>query len=274
MEIAIGQLRVDADPDRNLEQIADLARRSEERSARLLLLPEGLVCRDPRDPNASADHPQALDGPFMSALAGLSARHRLAIVGSIHVPTGGPKVTNTGFILDHGELLAAYRKIHLYDAFSARESVRVEPGREEPPVVGIDGLAVGLMICYDLRFPEVARSLAVRGAQLIVVPSAWASGPLKEMHWRLLASARALENTVYLAACSETSAVDIGTSLLVDPLGVSVAAAGHSPELLLAEVSPDRIAAARRALPVLSNRGYRDPELRRPGEFGIRTPSG
>lgn len=265
MEIAIGQLRVDADPGRNLAQISELARRSAARSARLLLLPEGLISRDPKNPNASADHPQPLDGQFMHVLSVLSKRHGLAIAGSIHVPTGGEKVANTGFIVDHGELVASYRKIHLYDAFLARESARVLPGAEEPPVVELDGLAVGLMICYDLRFPEVARSLAVRGAELILVPSAWATGPLKEMHWRLLSGARALENTVYLAACSETSSANVGCSMLVDPLGVVVAAAGVGPELLFASVEPDRVVAARRALPVLASRGYEQPRLRTAG---------
>lgn len=262
MEIAIGQLRVDADPGRNLDQISDLAQRAAARSARLLLLPEGIISRDPHNPNASADHAQPLDGPFMHALAELSELHGLAMAGSIHVPTGGDRVTNTGFIVDRGELLASYCKIHLYDAFSARESARVLPGTEEPPVVELDGTGVGLMICYDLRFPEVARSLAVRGAELIVVPSAWAAGPLKEMHWKLLASARALENTTYLAACSETSSVNVGCSMLVDPLGVVVAAAGVGPQLLFASVEPARIAAARRELPVLANRRYEQPRLR------------
>lgn len=262
MRIAIGQMKVVADPEENLACIAALVERSAVQGARLLVLPEGIICRDPDDPNASVDHAQPLDGPFMDRLVDLGRSRGVAIAGTIHSPTDGDKVANTGFLVDYGELLASYRKIHLYDAFSARESARVLSGGDEPPVVEFDGLLVGLMICYDLRFPEVARSLAARGAQLIVVPSAWAAGPLKEMHWQLLAGARALENTVYLAACSETSRVNIGCSRIVDPLGVSVAAAGHAPELLLSEVDPARITAARRALPVLANRRYRDPELR------------
>ncbi|MFT8395852.1 nitrilase-related carbon-nitrogen hydrolase [Propionibacterium sp.] len=262
MHIAIGQLRVEADAATNLAQISGTAERSAAAGARILLLPEGLTARDPADPHAAAKNPQPLEGPLISGIIALSARHGLAIAGSIHTPTGSDRVVNTGFLVDHGELIAEYRKIHLYDAFKAHESSWVQAGAEQPPTAEVDGLRIGLMICYDLRFPEVARSLAVRGAQIILVPAAWAAGPLKERHWQLMVAARALENTVYMVACSEASSVNIGCSMVVDPLGVVVASAGAAPELLYADIDPQRIVTARKALPVLANRGYEDPVLR------------
>ncbi|SER50952.1 Predicted amidohydrolase [Propionibacterium cyclohexanicum] len=271
MDIALGQLKLAADAETNLAQITASAEQAAASGARMLVVPEGLTARDSADPYAGANHPQSLDGPLVSGIRAVSARLGLAIAGSLHTPVPGARVANTGFIVDGGELVACYRKIHLYDAFSARESRHVQPGVDEPPVVEIDGLPIGLMICYDLRFPETARSLAVRGAQLIVMPAAWAAGPLKEMHWQVLAMARAVENTVYLAACSEVSSVNIGRSLLVDPLGVVVAAAGTGPELLIGHVDPGALARARTVLPVLANREYRDPQLRSAG--GHRGPA-
>lgn len=117
------------------------------------------------------------------------------------------------------------------------------------------------MTCYDVRFPELARRLALDGADLLVLPAAWVKGPLKEMHWEVLVTARALENTCYVVAVGECGPRNIGNSLVVDPLGVAIAKAAEGPALVFAEVDPQRIADARRALPVLENRRFARPEL-------------
>lgn len=163
-----------------------------------------------------------------------------------------------------GGLMAEYRKLHLYDAFATRESDYYAPGRHRPPVLRIPGsrLHLGVMTCYDLRFPEVARDLAVRGAHLVAVPAAWAAGPLKEEHWSVLLRARAVENTVYLATAGRTPPGHIGRSAVVDPLGVVLAAAGEEPAVTTTHASWERLEEARRRLPVLGQRRYRDPALR------------
>nr|WP_259297688.1 nitrilase-related carbon-nitrogen hydrolase [Bifidobacterium bifidum] len=162
-----------------------------------------------------------------------------------------------------------YRKLHLYDAFAARESDTVRPGTELPPIVEIDGWHVGVMTCYDVRFPEVARSLAVRGADVIIVSAAWARGRLKERHWKMMTAARALENTCYVLACSEVSARNIGCSRVIDPLGEVIAQAGDGQGkaggqagMLIARLHREVLESARRTLTVLENRRFADPQLR------------
>lgn len=123
-------------------------------------------------------------------------------------------------------------------------------------------MKVGLMTCYDVRFPELARRLAIEGAEVLVLPSAWLRGPLKEMHWEVLVTARALENTCYLVAVGECGPRNIGNSMVVDPLGVAVVKAAEAPTLLYAELDAARIAYARSVLPVLENRRFARPELK------------
>ena len=117
------------------------------------------------------------------------------------------------------------------------------------------------MTCYDVRFPEVARSLAVRGADVIIVSAAWVRGRLKERHWKLMTAARALENTCYVLACSEVSARNIGCSRVIDPLGEVIAQAGDGQGgaggqagMLIARLHREVLESARRTLPVLENR--------------------
>ncbi|HWQ09319.1 MAG TPA: nitrilase-related carbon-nitrogen hydrolase, partial [Holophaga sp.] len=186
----------------------------------------------------------------------------LTLITTIHVPAEDGRAWNTLIVLRNGELLAEYRKLHLYDAFLDQESGHVIPGNDVPPVVEVAGLKVGLMTCYDVRFPELARRLVLDGADVLVLPAAWVRGPLKEMHWQVLVTARALENTAYVVAVSECGPRNIGSSMVVDPLGVAIARAGKAPALCFADLDPARIAYAREALPVLKNRRFSRPELR------------
>lgn len=173
------------------------------------------------------------------------------------------RVSNMFLVIRYGEIIAAYRKLHLYDAFSARESDVVRPGAELPPIVDIDGWKIGVMTCYDVRFPETARSLAVRGAGVIVVSAAWVRGPLKEQHWKLLTTARALENTCYVLACSEVSSRNIGCSRIINPMGEIVASAGdEGAELIATGLSRECLVSARQIMPVLQNCRFTDPQLR------------
>lgn len=286
LKIAIAQFTVTEEPAANLETIEGYARRAAEDGARVLLLPEGLIARDDGDSSYTARMAQPLDGPFVTGLRHVSERYGVTLMGTVHVPAKGaasrtidehmavesgvgadePKavrrrVSNVFVVIRGGEIAATYRKLHLYDAFAERESDTVEPGDALPPIVDVDGWRIGVMTCYDLRFPETARSLAVRGADAIAVSAAWVRGPRKERHWELMTSARALENTCYVLACSATGARTIGLSRVIDPLGEVVAAAGPQPSLITAELRRDVLASARRSLPVLANRRFTDPSL-------------
>jgi predicted amidohydrolase len=130
-----------------------------------------------------------------------------------------------------------------------------------PPLIEIEGIRLGLMTCYDLRFPEMALNLALAGAEVLVLPAAWVRGPLKEHHWSTLLAARALDTTCYVVAAGECGNKNIGQSRIIDPLGVTIAAAAEGPALLIAEISQQRITLARQRLPVLRNRRFAPPQL-------------
>ena len=177
---------------------------------------------------------------------------------------------NTVAAVDANGVVAAYRKLHLYDAFGQRESDWVEPGElTEPETFELDGLRFGLMTCYDLRFPEVGRTLADAGAEVFLVPAEWVRGPLKEHHWRTLVHARAIENTCWVLGVGQNGRRYTGHSGLYDPWGVRVAEDGpgtgdgpaDGPEdgavsRLDVRVDADLVDAVREVNPSLANRRW------------------
>ncbi|WP_197094799.1 deaminated glutathione amidase [Erwinia sorbitola] len=261
MKVALGQFAVRREWQENARICVDLMQQAQQQGARLLVLPEAVLARDISDPDLAVKSAQPLDGPFLSQLLAASSNNTLTTVLTLHVPGNDGRVWNALVVIRAGEIVARYDKLHLYDAFAVQESRNVSAGDRVPPLVEVDGLNVGLMTCYDIRFPELARRLALDGADLLVLPAAWVRGPLKEMHWEVLITARALENTCYVVAAGECGPRNIGNSMVVDPLGVAVARAAEGPALVLADIDPQRIADARRALPVLLNRRFGRPEL-------------
>lgn len=203
---------------------------------------------------------EPLDGPFVTGLAEAAREHGVAVVAGVFEPTGDGRVWNTAVALrEDGSLAAAYRKIHLFDSFGAKESELVAPG-DAPVVVDLAGLRVGLVTCYDVRFPELARALVDQGADTFAVIAAWGSGPLKEDHWTTLVRARAIENTTWTIAVGQApnpAAADgfgVGRSMLVDPMGVARHDLGSGPAVLVAEIDPAFTATARATLPSLEHR--------------------
>lgn len=261
MIVAVGQFAVTADWHENARLCVELMAQSARQGAALLVLPEALLARDDNDPDLSVKSAQPLDGGFLTFLLAESKSNRLTTILTVHVPTIQGRAENTLVVLREGKIIAHYAKLHLYDAFNVQESRLVDPGNQVPPLIEIDGIRFGLMTCYDLRFPEMALSLAIAGADALVLPAAWVKGPLKEHHWATLLTARALDTTCYVVASGECGNKNIGQSRVVDPLGVTIAAAGESPALLMAEIDRARIALARRQLPVLRNRRFAPPQL-------------
>ncbi|MBJ7222705.1 MULTISPECIES: deaminated glutathione amidase [unclassified Brenneria] len=261
MKVALGQFAVDRDWQNNVTTISALMSDAQRAGADLLVLPEGVLARDITNPKLVLTAAQPLDGPFITQVLTASKGSDMTVIMSIHVPNGAEKVWNVLIAIRNGEIIAQYRKLHLYDAFSMRESENVVPGDEVPPLVAVAGLKIGLMTCYDIRFPELARRLALDGADVLVLPAAWIKGPLKESHWELLVRARALENTAYVVAVGECGVKNIGNSMVVDPLGVVVVQAPEVPALLYADIDPARLGYAREVLPALANRRFDIPRL-------------
>jgi len=223
----------------------------------LVVFPEAFA-RDFGDAGSDVSpYAEPLDGPFATEVARVADARRTTVVAGMFERSDDPtRPYNT--LVVRGAAEAAYRKVHLYDSFGYRESDRLTPGPVEPVVVDVGGWRVGLMTCYDLRFPELTRRLVDAGAELVVVPAAWVAGPRKVHHWRTLVTARAIENTVYVAAVGQPAPRYTGHSMVVDPLGEVVAEAGpgdaSEPVVVTAEVDRTTLADARRTNPSLANR--------------------
>lgn len=257
--LAVAQFAPTADAAANLEVIARLSAVAAARGAQVVVFPEySSYFVDPFDASLAA-HAQDLDGPFTAALADIARTHGLHIVAGLVERAGVERlVRNTAVAVDGTGVVARYRKLHLYDAFGQRESDWVEPGEiAEPETFVVDGLRFALMTCYDLRFPEVARLLADAGADVVLVPAEWVRGPLKEHHWRTLLHARAIENTVYVAASDHPPPLGVGCSMVVDPQGVEIAAIGTETDVVVAHVDRAAIERVRRTNPALALRRFR-----------------
>jgi len=251
--VAVAQFAPTADTAANLDVIAELTAAASARGARLVVFPEySSYFVDPFDATL-AEHAQDVDGPFVHALTALAAEHGVHLVaGLLERAADERRVRNTVVAVDRTGLLASYRKLHLYDAFGQRESDWVEPGDlTAPETFDLGGLRFGLMTCYDLRFPEVGRLLVDAGAEAFVVPAEWVRGPLKEHHWRTLVHARAIENTVFVAAADHPPPLGVGNSMIVDPQGVEVATVGTATDVAVAHLDPSAVERVRRVNPSL-----------------------
>lgn len=257
--IAVAQFAPAADKKANLTAIGQLVAAASERGADLVVFPEyASYFVDPFDDSLAA-HAEALDGPFVAAVTALAATHGVLIVaGLLERAEDGRRVHNTVVAVDAAGIVASYRKLHLYDAFGQRESDWVEPGNlVAPETFELGGLRFGLMTCYDLRFPEVGRTLADAGADVFLVPAEWVRGPLKEHHWRTLVHARAIENTVYVAAADHPPPLGVGNSMIVDPQGVEIAAIGTATDVVVAHIYKAAVERVRRVNPALLLRRMR-----------------
>ncbi|MBA2639192.1 MAG: carbon-nitrogen hydrolase family protein [Nocardioidaceae bacterium] len=225
----------------------------------LVVLPEGAMHDfGPVDHDLGAIA-EPLDGPFVALLADQAKRLGGVVVGGMFERSDdGTRPYNTLVALGaDGTLQGVSRKAHLYDSFGFRESDKLQPGPLVASVVDVGSLRVGLMCCYDLRFPEYARLLVDAGADTLCVPAAWVRGPLKEDHWTTLLRARAIENTCWVLGAAQTGDIYSGRSQVIDPMGVVVAAAGDEEALVRASLPRQRLDAARRHNPALEQRRAR-----------------
>lgn len=164
-------------------------------------------------------------------------------------PSDPRKYNTTVVINSEGELVGSYRKTHLYDAFGYKESDANKPGDKFFEPIDTPFGKIGLFVCYEVRFPEVARYQRSKGADIIIMPTAWIAGKLKSHHFQTLITARAIENTVYMLACDLCDENCIGESVVVDPMGVTIANAGEGEGLISAVIDTDRIEAVRKSCP-------------------------
>lgn len=257
------QMTSTEDRDASLSQAMELVDRAVERGAELVALPENVDLIGPQGVKVAAA--ESLDGPTFRRFAEKAAEKGVWLLAGSIAETASQegKARNTSVLFTpSGQRAGVYRKIHLFDVDLEngprfRESDVVEPGGEA--VVAETELArFGMSICYDLRFPELYRELAARGAEVILIPSAFTMQTGKD-HWEVLIRARAIENTSWVVAPAQCGhhggkRWSYGHAMIVDPWGIVVARCSDGPGLCVAEIDPERMARVRRDLPSLRHR--------------------
>ena len=263
LRVAMAQLAAGDDPDANLELIGRQVAEAAAAGARLVVFPEAAMRRF--SPGLAEVAEQA-DGQWATRLREVADRHGLVVVAGMFTPADGERVHNTLRAVG-GAVDASYHKIHLFDAFGFSESATVAAG-DEPVLVTVDGVAVGLTTCYDVRFPGLYTRLADLGAQVVCVAASWAGGPGKLDQWRLLTRARALDSTTFVLAAGQAdpTTVDlrphrgapagVGHSAAISPRGEVLGELGPEPGLLICDLDLAEIAETRQAIPVLANRKF------------------
>jgi predicted amidohydrolase len=249
MRVGLIQLAVTSSKKENLRRAITAIESAE--ASDLLVFPEYCMGYPARGMSRSYLRATAepLDGEFVSRVAGKTEEMQVSTVIPIF-ERHGREVFNTAVIIDRGEVKGGYRKMHLFDAFGYKESKLFHPGKS-PVLFKIKDMVFGVVICYDIRFPELVKSEVMSGARVIVVPSAWFRGPLKEEQWQTLLMARAQENTCYVVGVGNSNRAFVGRSMVVDPLGVKVLELGYGSRVGFCQIDDDQVTEAREKLPVL-----------------------
>jgi len=263
VRVAAVQLNATDDLSANMEGADRLTRAAAADGAQLIVLPEKWTAMGSDEDQRRAAQP--LDGPAVEWARACARELGVELVaGSIlERPAGPGKLANTSLHIDaDGEIRALYRKIHMFDVEVEgrvyEESALEQPGEEIVVSATADGLELGLSICYDLRFPELYRILALRGARLIAVPAAFTLATTRD-HWETLLRARAIENQLFLVAANQIGPHpggqhSGGRSMIVDPWGVVLAQAADGEGHITAELDLAAQREIRRRLPSLANR--------------------
>jgi predicted amidohydrolase len=256
------QLNATADLQANLANADRLVRDAAARGARLVVLPEKWTLLGSGPQLRAGAEP--IDGPAMSWARACARELGLELVaGSFTELTADGRRHNTSLhIGPDGEIRAVYRKIHMFDVtiegLEYRESEHEDPGEEIVLSRTDDGLELGMTVCYDLRFPELYRILALRGARVLLVPAAFTLATTRD-HWEALLRARAIENQAFVIAANqigenEPGRFSGGRSMIIDPWGVVLAQATDTVGVIVADLDLGRLAAIRSSLPSLANR--------------------
>lgn len=259
--VAIVQMRSSEDKMENLELSVGFIREAAKKKSNLICFPEFQMAYSPvsQSANQLSEIAESVnDGNFITTLRKAAKVNKISIISTIYEKSNSGfdnRVYDTVVLIDNkGEISSVYRKLHLYDALGFKESDRMMAGNmiEKPAKTSVG--KIGLMICYDIRFPEMSRILTVKGANVLVLPSAWVHGVMKEEHWQTLLKARAIENGLYIIAPDQVGNIFSGRSMAVDPFGVVLLDMGNREGMEVVEIDKSRVQKVREMLPLLKNR--------------------
>ncbi len=279
VRVSIVQMKSSPDKDENLAFSLEQIEKSARKKAKIVCFPEFQMSFSP--PSQSSKElfsiSESLNGNFVEQLKKSAKENNIFIVGSIYEHTNlisnntkqkkeekkkEGKINKNSYrvydtvvlINEQGKLISYYRKLHLYDALGFKESTKLLAGSKLfSPVISPLG-KLGTLVCYDLRFPELSRILAIKGSNALIAPSGWVQGTMKEDHWLIMCRARAIENGVYLIAPNQIGNIFCGRSLVVDPFGVVVMDMGNTEGFEIVDLDLSRIDVVRKSLPLLKNR--------------------
>jgi deaminated glutathione amidase len=268
--VAIVQMRSSEDKRENMKLSLDFVKEAARKKAGLVCFPEFQMAFSPRSQSVKklTKIAETIDqSNFILTLGESARRNRINIIATIYEKNTknnssrsdmnqfDNRVYDTAVIINsNGAICSVYRKLHMYDALGFRESAKMIAGNTIEKPVKTSAGNLGLMICYDVRFPEVSRILAINGADILAVPSAWVHGIMKEEHWQTILKARAIENGSYVAAPDQVGHIFSGRSMVVDPFGIVILDMGNREGMEVIEIDKSRIQKARESLPLLKNR--------------------
>ena len=258
---AIVQMKSSEEKEHNLAYSVKLINEAAKRKARLICFPEFQMAYSPAEQKTESLHriAEKISGNFVSTLSNSARQNKINVVATmyeiINTNEKSQKVFDTGIIIDElGKVQSIYRKVHLYDALGFKESKKLLAGSiiEKPSKTSVGNL--GLLICYDMRFPEISRILTVNGANILVSPSAWVAGFMKKVHWEVMVKARAIENGVYVLAPNQIGNIYCGHSMAIDPFGATILDMKNRQGIEYIDIDTTKIDTTRRTLPLLMNR--------------------
>ena len=248
--VTLAQLNIVESKRTNLERILSVIQREVETD--ILVFPEYAMGVPSGNPSRKyfEENAEFVDGRFVSAITAQSTKKDFMILLPIYEKTDNNHIYNTALIIENGKVKGGYRKIHMFDALGYKESNLFTKGTEAC-LFQLKEFTCGIVICYDIRFPELLKSQVKAGAEVIFVPAAWYKGPAKEEQWQTLLMARAHENTSYIVGVGNANEVFIGRSLVVDPFGIKNLDLGMGDRVGHFTLDKTLLNEARRRLPII-----------------------
>ena len=257
-KIAIVQFKASTNKDQNLKKILNYIHKASKRGADFCAFPEFMMfyTTSSQSPSKLALEAETINGSFVKTIAKAAKENSIQVVGTFYEKSKKKdRVYDTSFLISKsGKILSKYRKIHLYDALGFKESKKMTPGKniESPTKTSVG--KIGMLICYDLRFPEMSRALVSAGSEILVAPSAWVKGKMKEEHWITINKTRAIENGCYVIAPDQVGNIYCGRSIAVDPFGKVLLDMKKRQGIGIVNISLDKVHQTRKVLPLLKNR--------------------
>ena len=258
MKVAVVQFKASTKKDENLKKIISYIKKAASKNATICTFPEFMMLytKSSQTSKELSNLSETITGNFVSSISQAAKENHIQVVGSFYEKSKkNNRVYDTSFIINNlGKVISTYRKIHLYDALGFKESKKMIAGSKISKPVSTSIGKTGMMICYDLRFPEMSRILTLAGSEVLIAPSAWVKGPMKEEHWITINKTRAIENGCYVISPDQVGNIYCGRSIVVDPYGKILLDMKKKQGIGYVEIDLKKVKQIRKSLPLLKNR--------------------